>query len=184
MTFTLPGKFVVPELVVTHFGIHEGDTVGDFGAGSGYFLKPLSVAVGREGKLYACDIQKQLVDKLGEQARLHDLMNVVPLWCDLEEERGVQLPDETLDVGLLINTLFLFTNKDVGIRECARVVKPGGTLVVIDWSESFGGLGPQPQDVVTKDAAILLCESAHLVYEREFPAGDHHYGFVMRKVTL
>jgi len=178
----MPGKFVVPEVVVTHFGLAEGYTVGDFGAGGGFYLKPLSAAVGPSGKLYACDIQKQLVDKLGDQARLLGLQNVAPLWCDLEEVGGIKLPNATLDVGLLINTLFLFEDKATGLTECVRVIKPGGTLVILDWSESFGGMGPRPEDVVTKDTAILLAEAAHLMYEREFPAGDHHYGIVMRKV--
>ena len=49
MNFVLPGRFVVPEVVSTHFHIKEGDIVADFGAGSGFFLKILSKAVGSEG---------------------------------------------------------------------------------------------------------------------------------------
>jgi hypothetical protein len=53
---------------------------------------------------------------------------------------------------------------------------------VIDWSESFGGLGPRPQDVITKDKAIALFESLEFMLEREYEAGDHHYGFTVRKL--
>ena len=59
---------------------------------------------------------------------------------------------------------------------------PQGALHVIDWSESFGGLGPQPSDVLTKEAAVNLLESHHFMFEREYPAGEHHYGFTVRKV--
>jgi len=89
MTFTLPGRFVIPEVVATHFHLREGDQVADLGAGSGFFLKVLSETVGLSGKVYACDIQKGLVEKNGELARVQGLMNVIPLWCDLEEIGGV-----------------------------------------------------------------------------------------------
>lgn len=182
MTFTLPGKFVVPEIVATHFHLKEGDLVADFGAGSGFFLKVLTTGVGPSGKVYACEIQKQLVEKLGDFARLQGFLNVVPLWCDLEEIGGIKLPENTLDVGLLINTLFQFEHKNTALEEIRRVLRPGGVLHVIDWTESFGGLGPQPGSVVTKEQAISLLESEHFMFEREYEAGDHHYGIAVRKI--
>lgn len=182
MSITLPGKFVVPEIVTSQFLLKEGDVVADFGAGSGFFLKALTDAVGPTGKVYACEIQKVLVDKLSDQARLLGLNNVIPLWCDLEEVGGIKIPEATLDVGILVNTLFQFQLKEVALKEIRRVLRPGGILHVVDWLESFGGLGPQAKDVLTKESAIALCETAHLGYEREFVAGDHHYGFSVRKI--
>jgi ubiquinone/menaquinone biosynthesis C-methylase UbiE len=181
MNFVLPGKFVVPEVVTSQFLLNKGDKVADLGAGSGFFLKPLTAAVGPEGKVYACEIQKTLVEKLGELARLQGLSNVVTLWCDLEEMNGIKIPTNTLDAAILVNTLFQFKLKEVALEEIRRTLRPGGVLHVIDWSESYGGIGPQPQDVVTKEAAIQLCETAHLAFEREFTAGEHHYGFTVRK---
>ncbi len=182
MNFVLSGQFVVPEVVATHFHLKEGDRVADFGAGTGFFLKPLARAVGDSGKLYACEIQKGLVEKLGDQARLLGLSNVHPLWCDLEEVNGIKLPNYALDAGFLINTLFQFELKEVAISEIRRVLRPGAVLFVIDWSESFGGLGPRPADVVTKEDAVALFESKEFILDREFPAGDHHYGLVFRKI--
>ena len=91
MSFTLPGRFVIPAVVATHFHLREGDQVADLGAGSGFFLKVLSEAVGPSGKVYACEIQKSLVEKLAETARVQGLFNIVPLWCDLEESRGKKI---------------------------------------------------------------------------------------------
>ena len=182
MNFVLPGKFVVPEIVATHFHLREGDSVADFGAGSGYYLKVLTNGVGPTGKVYACEIQKPLVEKLGEFARSQGFSNVMPLWCDLEELGGINIPDNTLDVGLLINTLFQFELKNIALQEIRRVIKPGGVLHVIDWTESFGGLGPQPAQVLTMQAAIDLLETEHFAFEREYPAGDHHYGIAVRKI--
>jgi ubiquinone/menaquinone biosynthesis C-methylase UbiE len=182
MNFVLPGQFVVPDVVVSHFHLRVGDRVADLGSGTGFFLKPLSAAVGPEGKVYACEIQKTLVDKLGDFARLNGLSNIQPLWCDLEELNGIKLPDNTLNAAILVNTLFQFESKEVALQEIRRILQPGGVVHIIDWSESFGGLGPQPANVITKEQAIDLCESQQFVFEKDFPTGDHHYGITVRKV--
>jgi ubiquinone/menaquinone biosynthesis C-methylase UbiE len=182
MNFALPGKFVVPEIVTSQFLLNQGDSVADFGAGSGFFLKALTTAVGPSGKVYACEIQKPLVEKLGEYARLQGLSNVITLWCDLEELGGIKMADNTLDAGILVNTLFQLQLKELALQEMYRVIRPGGLLHIIDWSESFGGLGPQPADVITKQKAIDLLESQRFAFEREYPTGEHHYGFAARKI--
>lgn len=177
-----PGRFVIPDVVTSHFHLREGDVVADLGAGSGFFLKPLSVAVGPQGKIYAIEIQKNLVEKLGEYAHLSGIQNVEPLWCDLEEEGGIKLENETLDAAIVVNTLFQIQDKEMLVNEIRRVLKRGGVLHVIDWTESFRSLGPQPKDVIVKDDAVALFEAKQFVLEKEFPAGDHHYGFTVKKV--
>ena len=81
----------------------------------------------------------------------------------------------------MTNTLFQVENKVNVFKEAWRVLKLDGTLVVIDWSESFGGLGPHPEAVVDEAAARALAETAGFVFERSFDAGDHHYGLAFRK---
>ena len=63
------GRFIEPAVVSTNFHLREGDKIADFGAGSGYFTKVLSKLVGGEGTVYACEIQKNLVDTIGELAK-------------------------------------------------------------------------------------------------------------------
>ncbi len=176
------GRFVVPEIVASHFHLREGDVVADFGSGSGFFMKTLAQAVGASGRLYACDIQKQLVEKLGDQARLLGLSNVFPLWCDLEEPNGITIADGELDAAFLINTLFLIEKKDDAITEMSRTLRRGGKFIIIDWSESFGGLGPQPSQVIAAKDTTALLESHGFVLDRDFPAGEHHYGLAFRRV--
>lgn len=175
------GRFVRPEVVSTHFHLKEGDVVADFGAGSGYFIDVLAHAVGGEGRVYACEIQKNLVEKLGDVIRQKNLSNVDALWCDLEEVGGSTLRDEALDVVVLVNTLFQMEDKETAMTEIKRVLRRGGVLFVIDWTESFGGLGPQPGQVYSEADARALIEAAGFTYERSYDAGDHHYGLAFKK---
>ena len=176
------GQFVVPEVVASHFHLKSGDVVADYGAGSGFFLPILSQAVGDTGRVYACEIQKGLVDRLADLIRIKKLDNTQPVWCDLETPGGIKLPDGVLDVAFVINTLFQFESRDVAMKEIIRTIRRGGQLVIIDWTESFSGMGPHPDHIVTQDTAVALCESLGCTSVREFPAGDHHYGIVMRVV--
>ena len=175
------GRFVVPSVVATHFHLREGDVVADFGAGGGYYLQALSEAVGPTGRVYACEIQRELVEKMGNMARSQNLSNIDPIWCDIEEPNGVKIADKTLDVVVLINTLFQVEDKNTTLGEVTRTLRPGGKVIVVDWSESFGGIGPQPDQVLSEDAALTLLESNGFVLERKFDSGDHHYGLAFKK---
>ncbi len=53
--------------------------------------------------------------------------------------------------------------------------------MLIDWSESFGGLGPQPNAVVSQDLAQRLFETGQFEYKKSIDAGEHHYGLVFEK---
>jgi len=182
MNTPVGGRFVMPNIVTTHFHLNEGDLVADFGAGSGFFLKPLSQAVGETGRVFACEIQKPLVEALGEQARIQGLRNIHPLWCDLEEAGGIKIGTGELDVAIIVNTLFMIEDKEVAITEMARTIRKGGKFFVVDWTESFAGIGPQPGSVVNPESTKALFESHGFVFEREYPTGEHHYGLAFRKV--
>jgi len=177
----IKGRFVEPSVVTTHFHLRDGDVIADFGAGSGFFLEVLSRAVGLNGRVYACEIQRDLVEKLGNTARSQGLTNIDPVWCDLEEPGGVKIADGALDAVILINTLFQVENKGVTIEEAFRTLRSGGKLIVVDWSESFSGLGPQPMQVVSEFDAKAMIEGKMFAYERAFDAGDHHYGLAFKK---
>ncbi|MCA9361309.1 class I SAM-dependent methyltransferase [Candidatus Kaiserbacteria bacterium] len=174
-------RFVEPSVVTSHFLLREGDVVADFGAGSGFFVEILSRAVGPQGVVHALEIQKELVEKIGDIARQKGLANVNPKWCDIESLNGTGLPDESLDVAIMVNTLFQFEDKPTGLREVERTLHAGGKFILIDWSESFGGIGPQIDQVLNKNDARALAEGVGFTFEREFDAGDHHYGLAFRK---
>lgn len=174
-------RFVEPQIVSTHFHLRAGDVVGDFGAGTGNFAPVLSRLVGEEGKVYCFEVQKNLVEKLEDNIRANHLSNVSSAWVDIEEEGGTKLKDGMLDVAICVNALFQTEDKEAALKEITRNLRTGGKLFIIDWSESWGGLGPQPNHVLEKDDARAFAETCGLTFERDFDAGAHHYGLAFRK---
>lgn len=156
--------------------------MADFGTGRGFFLKPLAEAVTPEGEVYLCEIQKKLVEFLGEQVRLSGYAHAKTMWCDLEEAGGIPIPDDTLDAGILVNTLYQLEDKSAALNEMLRTMRRGAKFLVIDWTTSVAGLGPTADLLVSKEDCTNLFESHGCVFEREFPAGEHHYGLAFRKV--
>ncbi len=174
-------RFIIPEVLATHFHLRPGDHVGDFGAGVGSFEPILSRLVGPTGRVYAVEIQKTLVEALVAKIHSGRLGNVEAIWGDLEALNGTKIKDGALDAAVMINCLFQVEDKTLAIKEMTRTLRSGGKLFIIDWSESWGGMGPQIGQVLTEDGARALVESAGLVFERSFDAGEHHYGLAFRK---
>lgn len=173
--------FVEPEKIVESLDIYAGMKVADFGVGSGRYTLALARAVGEKGRVYAVDIQKELLQKIDREAGRQGFENVEILWGDMEKAGGTKLPDGLLDAVLLSNVLFQLEQRDTVAKEIARVLKPGGRAVIIDWSGSYGHLGPRPEDVVSADSARELFEGSGFAFEKEIPAGRYHYGLVFKK---
>ena len=175
------GHFSDPRMVVPRLGLAEGMKVADFGAGSGHYSLEAAKAVGHTGLVYAVDIQQNLLARLKSHAAAARLRNVHPIWGDIEQVGGTRLRDGAADAVLLANVLFQVDHKGNLLSEAKRVLHPKGRLFVIDWTDSFGGLGPPPADVVTESEAREMLGQAGFSVEKNFPAGEHHFGLIARK---
>lgn len=174
-------SFTNPEANIATLGIYEGMNIADLGAGTGAYTIPLAEKVGETGRVYAVEVQKDFLTNIKNEATARGLKNVELLWGDIERLGGTKIKDGVCDAVVISNVLFLAEDKPGLIREARRILKTGGKLLLIDWSDSFNNLGPAPAMVVTKDSARALLEAEGFVLKNEVPAGEHHYGFVMLK---
>lgn len=174
--------FASPEANVAAIGLMPGLKVADFGAGSGRYALALSKAVA-PGEVYAVDIQKDLLSRLEQEAKRAYLENLHFVWGDVEQVGGSKLPEQSVDVVLMSNLLFQLTGGGYSAAlEAKRVLRLGGRLVIIDWQESFGGLGPTQGQVVNAEKAKAIIEPAGFTLDHDFPAGEHHYGLIFKSV--
>ncbi|MCX6701763.1 MAG: methyltransferase domain-containing protein [Candidatus Zambryskibacteria bacterium] len=174
--------FSDPVKNVEQCGIQAGMEIADFGSGSGHYSLAAARALISTGRVYAIDIQQELLTKLKNTATREGIYNIEVIWGDIEKINGTKLKDNTIDLVFLSNILFQIDDKEGVVKEVVRVLRSGGRVLVIDWMDSFGGLGPKPEVVFKKDVAMKMFEKYSFHLDREILAGEHHYGLIYKKL--
>lgn len=174
-------RFAQPSENIQVLTLAPGSRVADFGAGSGAYTLALAQMVGRDGKVYAIEVQKELTEKLATQAIERGLSNIETIWGDIDRVGGSNIVENSLDALVISNVLFQSEDKTALAREAFRVLKSGGKALIIDWSASFSGMGPSSAEVVTVTQGKAIFIEIGFVFISEFNAGAQHWGIVVQK---
>lgn len=173
--------FMDPIQTLAACNIQASNTVADFGAGSGFVARAAAELV-PQGQVFAIEINHDVVTRLTRDAADHHIVNLHALWGDIEANEGSKLANESVDVVVCFNFLFMLDDRTAALKEAYRVLKPGGKIIVADWTESFAGLGPRADHVFNKDMAETLLTSLGFKKASEnLPAGAHHYAILFNK---
>jgi len=147
-----------PSQLIERSGIKKGMQVLDLGCGSGAFTPFIARTVGDKGKVYALDIQadmlKQLENKLSRPEN-KDIKNI-----KLIEGNAYELPFDngSIDLVNMVTVLQEIPDRNKAVLEIKRVLKPGGILAVTE-------LFPDP-DYPWKSTTIKLGQSAGFVVDK------------------
>lgn len=155
--------------------------VADFGAGAGYLAVEAAEVVGKDGKVYVIDIQQELLTKSTHLAQEHHLDSIIFIHGDLEKENGSTLPDSSVDAVIISNLLFQCKNKTAVLQEAYRILKDKERILIVDWRESFGGVGPQPEHVLQESDLRVFAKDSGFTFISSIDAGAYHYGLIFRK---
>jgi ubiquinone/menaquinone biosynthesis C-methylase UbiE len=121
------------ERVLRKIGIRKGQTVLDFGCGSGAYTIPVARIITEEGIVYALDRNKRALDELMQRAKLEGLSNIRRM--DTSGEVEIRLDDESVDVVLLYDIFWYFPLSDPRLTkllaEVYRVSKRQALISVI-----------------------------------------------------
>lgn len=173
--------FSDPKHNIEQFGLSDGNVIADFGAGSGFYAMEAARVVAPHGRVYAVDVQADLLARLRTEAQRNRITNIEILVGDIERLGGTKIREGTVDAVIASNVLFMLDDKKTFLTEAKRVLKRNGKLLLVDWSASYSHMGPHPDHVVYKDAARKLAQEVGFVLEKEIDAGSHHYGMILRK---
>ena len=127
-----------PAEVIKALALAPDAKVADIGAGTGYFSVRLARAVPR-GKVYAVDLEPDMVRYLGERAKKEGLANLVPVKGDAETPN---LP-ERVDLVLMVDTAHHIDKRRTYFRRLLERMAPGGRIAVIDFTPE-SKIGPPP----------------------------------------
>jgi len=121
--------FFLPRMnILKEVGIKPGFHVLDYGCGPGSYVIPLAELVGKSGKVYALDIHPLAIQGIQSIASKRQLTNVETICSDCK----TGLPDNSVDVVLLYDTLQALSDPDRVLEELHRVLKPNGILSFSD----------------------------------------------------
>ncbi len=111
--------------------IHEGDRVLDIAGGTGDLALAFSKKVGKSGQVVHTDINEAML-RTGRNRLLDAGVALPTLVCDAEK---LPFPSNYFDRVSVAFGLRNMTHKDVALAEMNRVLKPGGKLLVLEFSK-------------------------------------------------
>ncbi len=119
-------------------GIRRGQSVADIGAGTGLFTGLFASRVGAEGQVYAVDISAPFIEHLEAKIQDAGMSQVQAVLC---KEDSVELPAGSVDVAFICDTYHHFEYPQSTMESLHSAVRPGGSLVVVDFHRVVGARG-------------------------------------------
>ncbi len=118
-----------PDLLVEELHLKPGMTVADIGAGSGYLSRRMSTLV-QPGRVFAVDVQPQMVALLTELSQRPEFRNVVPVQGSTDD---VRLPPASVDLAVMVDVYHELAYPYEVMRSLVRALKPGGQVVLVEY---------------------------------------------------
>jgi len=131
-----------PEAALDAIGIKKGMVVADIGAGTGYFTLRLARRVGPTGKVYAVDVQPEMLRMLRQNASKAMLGNIETV---LGTESDPKLPEHALDLILLVDVYHEFSQPQKMLRRMREELKPDGRLVLLEYRKEDPNIPIKPE---------------------------------------
>ena len=168
----------MPEKVVDYLAIKNGDTVADIGAGSGFFTVLFSKRVGEDGKVYAVDIEKGLIDYIEKRAQKEGVNNIKTI---LSKPDDPLLLESSVDLIFMSNTYFIIDRREEYLKILMKVLKNGGRLAVVDYQAVDTPIGPPVKMRVTRAKTMEEALNAGFKLEAEYYFLPYQYFVVFVK---
>ena len=118
-----------PDLLLTALRLESGMNVADIGAGSGYLSKRMAPLVA-PGKVYAVDVQPQMVRLLRDLSKQSATANVVPV---LGSTDAVNLRSDSLELAILVDVYHELSEPYEVMQSIIGALKSGGRLVLVEY---------------------------------------------------
>lgn len=153
-----------PDLAISILKIPKGAIVADIGAGSGYMTIRMAQRVGPTGRVYANDLQPQMLDILGRRLAEERISNVTLVQGTVDDPK---LPQASLDLEILVDVYHEFSRPQAMLQRLREALKPDGRLVLLEYRKEDPSIPIRPEHKMSVAEAKLEVE---------------HEGFTLSKV--
>jgi len=159
-------EWQIPDRLLDYLLIKEGETVADIGAGTGYFSMLFARKVGRNGMVYALDVDESMVKLIEKRAKREGLPNVR---AKLAPYDSPGIAKGTADLVFICDTYLFFENRVAYIQRVRETLKPGGRLAIVSFNGNAEIPGAPPRHkMIPKEQSIGEIQSAGFTLEADF----------------
>lgn len=152
------------DAVVAAIGLKDGDVIADIGSGTGLYALLFSEAVGRDGYVFAEDIEPLFLDLINRRAEDSGAENITAV---LGREDSVTLPPASADVVFIADTYHYFEDRRAVMQSVYDALKPGGALIIVDYKIEQGAARPDHLSHVRFGRAGVVSEVEFVGFEFE-----------------
>jgi predicted methyltransferase len=162
-----------PDQILDALGVAEGSKVAELGAAGGWFTLQLAERVGPNGRVYAEDVQRAMLNGISRRMQSENLANVTTV---LGTSSDPHLP-AGLDAALISDAFHEMMDPEdpqavvTLLRNVGKSLKPQGRLGIVDWTPGNGGPGPVAANRVDPNVVISAANAAglQLIKREDFP---------------
>jgi len=164
-------EYQKPHEVIMALDLKEGERIADIGAGSGYFAFRLARHVGETGRVYAVDVNPDMIIHMNLAIRDMSVGNVTTILAPPDDPL---LADNSIDRFFICDTWHHIENQTKYLGLMKKMLKPTGQVVMIDFQKRELPVGPPPGMKIPREDVIaqmrtngfqLLKEHAFLPYQ-------------------
>jgi ubiquinone/menaquinone biosynthesis C-methylase UbiE len=161
-------------------GLQEGMVVADIGAGTGLFTAEIAKRVGDKGAVFSVDIVPAFLDRIRERVEAEQLTNVTVVQG---AERATALDPASVDLAFMCDTYHHIEYPQTYMHSLFRTLRPGATLVLIDFERIEGESLPAILKHVRADKQTVIDEvsQAGFVLESETDLLQQNYYLHFRR---
>jgi arsenite methyltransferase len=164
-----------PEEVLKALAIKPGETIADIGAGSGYFAFKFAKQVGDSGRVYAVDINSDMILYMNGKIRDLKLRNVSTV---LSAPDDPLLVENSTNRFFVCNTWHHVQNRPNYMALMKKILKPGGQIIVLDYHKKELPVGPPPEMKMAREEVIKELETGGFKLTQEHTFLPYQYFLV------
>jgi len=145
-----------PDVALNVLKIPKGAAVADIGAGSGYITVRLADRVGPTGRVFANDVQPQMLNILARRLDRSKITNVTLIEGTLDDPR---LPPTSVDLVLMVDVYHELSQPQSILRHLRESLKPGGRLVLLEYRKEDPTVPIKPEHKMSVAEARMEVEA-------------------------
>ncbi len=152
-------------LVLTNIGLKPGMTVCDMGCGNGFYTLDMAKMVGKEGTIYAVDIQPPMLRMLRMRAKKAKLENIKPV---LGTYIDPKLPPDSCDLIFCVDVYHEFSHPEHMLAAMRKALKKDGLLLLVEFRTEDASVPIKPEHKMTRDQVFKEMNANGFKFEKEF----------------